>query len=94
MPSKRSDFTPGIDLVAQPGTGPLRARRPSYVDPYNELRYRGLADADPRAAEALLAQAEQVVVEKYRQYEELASRPGESFHPAAAHRGAAAGAHA
>ncbi|HEU5184656.1 MAG TPA: NAD(P)-binding protein [Gemmatimonadaceae bacterium] len=32
MPSKQSDFTTVIDLVAQPGTGPVRARRPSYVD--------------------------------------------------------------
>ncbi|HZO18429.1 MAG TPA: NAD(P)-binding protein [Gemmatimonadaceae bacterium] len=32
MPSKQSDFTAVIDLVAQPGTGPVRARRPSYVD--------------------------------------------------------------
>jgi len=32
LPSKQSDFTAVIDLVAQPGTGPVRARRPSYVD--------------------------------------------------------------
>ena len=32
MPSKQSDFTAVIDLVAQPGTGPVRARRPVYVD--------------------------------------------------------------
>jgi formate dehydrogenase beta subunit len=32
MASKRSDFTPVIDLIAQPGTGPVRTRRPIYVD--------------------------------------------------------------
>ncbi|HEU5184657.1 MAG TPA: pyruvate:ferredoxin (flavodoxin) oxidoreductase [Gemmatimonadaceae bacterium] len=74
------------------GERPFRLDSPRPAIPlrdyaYNELRYRGLADADPKAAEALLAQAAQVVAEKYRQYEELASRPGESFHPAAAHRG-------
>ena len=74
------------------GERPFRLDSPRPTIPlrdyaYNELRYRGLADAEPKAAEALLAQAEQVVAEKYRQYEELASRPGESFHPAAAHRG-------
>ena len=29
---KRSDMTPLVDLTANPGTGPRRARRPSYVD--------------------------------------------------------------
>lgn len=32
MPATRSDFTPVIDLVAEPGTGPVRRRRPVYVD--------------------------------------------------------------
>jgi NADPH-dependent glutamate synthase beta subunit-like oxidoreductase len=32
MTSRRSDFTPVIDLVAEPGTGPVRERRPIYVD--------------------------------------------------------------
>jgi pyruvate-ferredoxin/flavodoxin oxidoreductase len=48
---------------------------------YNELRYRVLRNTDPGAAEELLAKAQQVVTEKYRHYEELASRSGESFHP-------------
>jgi pyruvate-ferredoxin/flavodoxin oxidoreductase len=43
---------------------------------------RALTNTDPRAAELLLAQAQHVVTEKYRQYEELAGRSGESFHPA------------
>ena len=55
------------------------------------LRYRSLINADPDAAEALLASAQQVVTEKYRQYEELASYGGDSFHPAEARsRGRAA----
>ena len=29
---RKSDFTPIIDLVAEPGTGPVRTRRPVYVD--------------------------------------------------------------
>jgi pyruvate-ferredoxin/flavodoxin oxidoreductase len=49
---------------------------------YNELRYRALANADPQSAERLLAQAQQAVTEKYTRYEELASRGGDTFHPA------------
>lgn len=29
---KRSDMTPAVDLAAEPGAGPVRARRPVYVD--------------------------------------------------------------
>jgi len=32
MTTRRSDFTATIDLVAKPGTGPARQRRPLYVD--------------------------------------------------------------
>ena len=32
MSTRQSDFTPIIDLVAAPGTGPARTRRPRYVD--------------------------------------------------------------
>jgi NADPH-dependent glutamate synthase beta subunit-like oxidoreductase len=32
MPQRQSDFTPLIDLIAEPGTGPIRERRPIYVD--------------------------------------------------------------
>ena len=32
MPAKQSDFTPLVDLIAQPGAGPMRVRRPVYVD--------------------------------------------------------------
>jgi len=48
---------------------------------YNELRYRALASTDRKSAEQLLADAQQVVIEKYRQYEELASRAASRFHP-------------
>jgi pyruvate-ferredoxin/flavodoxin oxidoreductase len=54
---------------------------------YNELRYRSLANTDPAAAKELLAAAQQAVTEKYRQYEELASRGGERFHPETAPAG-------
>ena len=29
---KPTDLTPVIDLIAEPGTGPLRERRPQYAD--------------------------------------------------------------
>jgi NADPH-dependent glutamate synthase beta subunit-like oxidoreductase len=32
MPAKQSDFTAIVDLLSQPGTGPVRSRRPVYVD--------------------------------------------------------------
>ena len=32
MTTKQADFTPIIDLVAEPGTGSVRTRRPAYVD--------------------------------------------------------------
>ncbi len=77
-------FNPAMRKV---GEGPFRLDSPrptialrDYA--YNELRYRALAESDPAAAAMLLAQAQQVVTEKYRQYEELANRGGESFHPA------------
>lgn len=74
------------------GERPFRLDSPRPTIPfkayaYNELRYRALASTDPAAAETLLAQAQQVVTEKYRQYEELASRGGECFHPDCGHAG-------
>ncbi|NUQ10734.1 MAG: pyruvate:ferredoxin (flavodoxin) oxidoreductase [Gemmatimonadaceae bacterium] len=78
------------------GERPFRLDSPRPTIPlkeyaYNELRYRSLASADPVAAEELLARAQQVVTEKYRQYEELASRGGECFHPDCDHRATDAG---
>lgn len=48
---------------------------------YNELRYSSLASTRPEEADTLLATAQAAVTEKYRQYEELASRDGSRFHP-------------
>ena len=60
----------------------LRPTIPFKEYAYRELRYRALADAQPDAAARLLDEAQRVTLEKYRQYEELAARGGESFHPA------------
>jgi len=78
-------FNPAMRKI---GERPFRLDSPRPTIPlknytYNELRYRSLASTDPKAAEALLAQGQQVVTEKYRQYEELASRGDEYFHPPA-----------
>ena len=48
---------------------------------YNEGRYRGLTVSRPQEAAAVMRAAQAVVTEKYRQYEELATRPGDRFHP-------------
>ena len=68
------------------GERPFRLDSPRPTIPlkeyaYKELRYRTLAQTDPEVARALLAEAQQIVTEKYRQYEELASRGGETFSP-------------
>jgi pyruvate-ferredoxin/flavodoxin oxidoreductase len=47
----------------------------------NEIRYTALAQSKPEDAETLMAMAQKVVSEKYRQYEELAARDGSRFHP-------------
>ena len=48
---------------------------------YKELRYRSLAATRPDEAAELLALAQTAVIEKYAQYEALASRDGSRFHP-------------
>jgi pyruvate-ferredoxin/flavodoxin oxidoreductase len=58
-----------------------RPRIPLKTYAYNELRYKSLADTRPAEAEAVLAKAQAAVIEKYRQYEELAARDGTRFHP-------------
>jgi pyruvate-ferredoxin/flavodoxin oxidoreductase len=68
------------------GENPFRLDSPRPTIPfkdyaYNELRYRSLANTNPTAAAELLAAAQQVVTEKYRQYEELAARGSARFHP-------------
>ena len=86
-------FNPAMRVV---GEQPFRLDSPRPTIPfkdfaYNELRYRVLAHSTPTVAEELLAKAQQVVTEKYRQYEELASRGGECFHPDCVGSGSAAG---
>ncbi|HET9275911.1 MAG TPA: thiamine pyrophosphate-dependent enzyme, partial [Gemmatimonadales bacterium] len=78
-------FNPAMRTV---GERPFRLDSPRPTIPlrdyaYNELRYSKLATSDAPAAAELLAKAQQVVTEKIRQYEELATRGGERFHPAA-----------
>jgi pyruvate-ferredoxin/flavodoxin oxidoreductase len=68
------------------GERPFRLDSPRPTIPlkdyaYKELRYRSLSQTDPEVARMLLAEAQQMVTEKYRQYEELASRGGETFQP-------------
>jgi pyruvate-ferredoxin/flavodoxin oxidoreductase len=58
-----------------------RPRIPLKEYAYNELRYSSLANSRPEDAEMLLGMAQAAVTEKYRQYEELASRDGSRFHP-------------
>ena len=77
-------FNPVMRTV---GERPFRLDSPRPAIPFreyalNELRYRALERSHPETAGELLAQAQQVILEKYRQYEELATRGGESFHPA------------
>ena len=58
-----------------------RPRIPLKAYAYNELRYSSLANSRPEEADMLLTMAQAAVTEKYRQYEELASRDGSRFHP-------------
>jgi pyruvate-ferredoxin/flavodoxin oxidoreductase len=59
-----------------------RPRIPLKEYAYNELRYSSLAHTRPAEAETLLGMAQASVIEKYRLYEEMASRDGSRFHPA------------
>ena len=49
---------------------------------YNETRYRALAENRPEEAEALMAEAQAALDEKYRSYEEMAGWSAARFHPA------------
>ena len=59
-----------------------RASRPFRDYAYNELRYRSLMETRPDDAARLMADAEQVIAEKYRLYEDMAGWPAHRFHPA------------
>ncbi|WP_054773118.1 pyruvate:ferredoxin (flavodoxin) oxidoreductase, partial [Methylogaea oryzae] len=48
---------------------------------FNELRYKMLARAHPEESEHLMAMAQQVVLQKWDVYEDMASRSGSHFHP-------------
>ncbi len=70
--------------MRQAGEAPFRLDSPRPSIPlkdyaYNELRYRSLATTRPEEAAALLAQASAAVMEKYAQYETLATRDGSRF---------------
>jgi pyruvate-ferredoxin/flavodoxin oxidoreductase len=56
-----------------------RPRLPLADYAYRELRYRALANADPVEAERLLGMAEQVIAQRWKQYEEMASRGPQRF---------------
>jgi pyruvate-ferredoxin/flavodoxin oxidoreductase len=76
-------FNPAMRNV---GENPLRLDSPrptiAFKDyAYNEIRYTALNSTKPEDAKALLAMAQAVVTEKYRQYEDLAARDGSRFHP-------------
>ncbi|WP_305908934.1 pyruvate:ferredoxin (flavodoxin) oxidoreductase [Methylomarinum sp. Ch1-1] len=59
--------------------------RVSFKDyAYNELRYKMLQRTNPDEAEYLLQLAQQVVNQKWDDYEQMATRPGSHFHPDAA----------
>jgi pyruvate-ferredoxin/flavodoxin oxidoreductase len=74
-------FNPTMRTIGQ---NPFRLDSPRPTIPfkdyaYNEIRYSSLADARPEDAAALLIAAQTAVVEKYRQYEDLAARDGSRF---------------
>jgi pyruvate-ferredoxin/flavodoxin oxidoreductase len=76
-------FNPAMRNV---GENPFRLDSPrptiAFKDyAYNEVRYTALTASKPEDAGALLAMAQAVVIEKYRQYEDLAARDGSRFHP-------------
>jgi pyruvate-ferredoxin/flavodoxin oxidoreductase len=58
-----------------------RPRIPLEEYRYNEVRFKSLAQTHPDAAKRMLAQAQRVLEERYRLYEDLASRDGSRFHP-------------
>ncbi|MDR3461118.1 MAG: pyruvate:ferredoxin (flavodoxin) oxidoreductase [Beijerinckiaceae bacterium] len=78
-------FNPMMRTV---GENPFRLDSPRPRIPlkgyaYNELRYSSLTQTRPDEAETLMKMAQAAIIEKYRQYEDLASRDGSRFHPGA-----------
>jgi pyruvate-ferredoxin/flavodoxin oxidoreductase len=58
-----------------------RPRIPLEEYRYNEVRFKSLTQTRPDDARHMLAQAQLELEEKYRLYEDLASRDGSRFHP-------------
>lgn len=58
-----------------------RPRIPLEEYRYNEVRFKSLTQTHPDAAKRMLEQAQRGVEERYRVYEDLASRDGSRFHP-------------
>jgi pyruvate-ferredoxin/flavodoxin oxidoreductase len=58
-----------------------RPRIPLEEYRYNEVRFKSLAQTHPDTAKRMLEQAQRVLEERYRLYEDLASRDGSRFHP-------------
>ena len=58
-----------------------RPRIPLEEYRYNEVRFKSLLQTHPDSAKRMLAQAQRVLDERYRLYEDLASRDGSRFHP-------------
>jgi pyruvate-ferredoxin/flavodoxin oxidoreductase len=80
-------FNPAMRRI---GENPFRLDSPRPGLPFkayasNEIRYTALRASHPAEADMLLAMAQQVVDEKYRQYEDLAERDGARFQPDARH---------
>ena len=59
-----------------------RPRIPLEEYRYNEVRFKALAQTHPDAAKRMLDQSQRGLEERYRVYEDLASRDGSRFHPA------------
>ncbi len=72
--------------MRQRGMNPFRLDSPRPRIPLeeyrnNEVRFKALFRTHPDAAQRMLEQAQSVVHERYRLYEDLASRDGTRFHP-------------
>jgi pyruvate-ferredoxin/flavodoxin oxidoreductase len=76
-------FNPAMRTVDE---NPFRLDSPRPTIPfkdyaYKELRYTSLAGTRPDTAATLLEEAQAAVLEKYRQYENLAAMDGSRFRP-------------
>ena len=58
-----------------------RPRIPLEEYRYNEVRFKVLTQTHPDAAKRMLEESQRGILERYRVYEDLASRDGSRFHP-------------